>query len=112
MRSIGFGVFAMLFAAYAAFAIPAMLRFYKYCELVASATGRSRENHSLKAVDDGGFNAFQLEQWRALRSGTYRQLQDEQLISEGHAISKRIRLMYVLGLALIAFLATVDLTTK
>ena len=112
MRTIGFGVLAVLLLAYAAFAVPVMLRFNKYCSRVAAATGRSRENHSLKPVSDGGFNAFQQRLWWALTSGDYKGLRDQQLVNEGHALSRSLRLMCIFAVALVVLFAGLDLATK
>jgi hypothetical protein len=98
--------------AYAAFSIPLLLRFKKWCDRVAVATERVDENLSGKEQDESGGNAFHREQLRALRTGEYISLQDPCLVEEGHVLSKRIRLMYFLAVALVAAFAVLDIGTR
>jgi hypothetical protein len=112
VRNIALTSFALLFLAYAAFSIPLILRFRKWCDSVALATNRTDENASVKAQDESGGNAFHREQLRVLRTGEYTKLQEPNLVQEGHVLSKRIRLMYLLAVALVISFALIDITTR
>ncbi len=83
---------AVLFAVYAAFAIPMMFQFRRYCERVALATGREKEFLGKIDVDDDGNNAFEREQWRKLFAKDFSSLGDSILLSEATRLSRKVRI--------------------
>lgn len=108
MNSTTFVVLLVLGVAYAAFAVPAMLHFYSYCEQVAKATGRTKENQDIWHADEGGNNKFQREQLRKLRSGKYKSLPDPALVAQGEALAKKLRLSFWLAVGLVVTVATTE----
>jgi hypothetical protein len=105
MSGIIIGVLSILGLAYLAFAVPAMLQFYSYCEKVAKTTGRSKENQSFRTNEDGA-NAFEREQYRKLLNGEYITLGDPALVLQGRAVARKVRLGRWLTVALMMAVAT------
>jgi hypothetical protein len=112
MSSAAFVVLVVLGFAYAAFAIPTMMQFYSYCELVAKATGRTAELHSLKDQDDGGNNAFQREQLRKLRNGEFTQLEDPSLVARGEVVARRLSISFWAAAGLVLSVVATHLWTR
>lgn len=94
-------VLVALLVAYAAFAIPVLFRFRSYCERVANATGRVKELHDQRSVDDGGNNAFEREQWWGLLNGEFNELSDPSIAAEAASLSKKVRLSMLLAIGLV-----------
>ena len=94
---------------YAAFAGPTMFQFYTYCDRVAKATGRDRENQEIWKTDDGGNAAFQRGQLRKLRRGEYTGLEDPVLVAQGRRIALKLRLSWWLAVGLVVSVAATDL---
>jgi hypothetical protein len=109
MHSVTTLVLVVFGIIYAAFAIQMMLQFRSYCELVAKSSGRSQENQEFWNADDGGNNAFQLEQWRKLRTGEYKKLTDPVLVAKGEAIVRKLALSRWLAIGLVATVALTEL---
>lgn len=112
MRTIAFTAFGILVLAYVVFVVPMMLRFFEYCGRVAVATGRVAEWQSSKYIDDGRFNAFQMEQWGALMRKDHVNLSDRTLIDEGEILSRRLRASRTYAIALVVLAAILDVTTR
>ena len=100
MRSTIIGFLSILGLAYVVFAAPVLLQFYAYCEKVAKATGRSKENRSLSSNEDGN-NTFQREQLRRLRNGEYMNLEDPALVAQGRVLARKLRLSWWLAVGLV-----------
>jgi hypothetical protein len=109
MSSAAFQLLLVLGLAYAAFAVPVMLRFYSYCEQVAKATGRSNENQEVWQSDESGNNKFQREQLRRLRTGEYKLLSDPELVKQGETLARHLRLTFWLAVGLVLTVAAADL---
>ncbi|WP_345532896.1 hypothetical protein [Viridibacterium curvum] len=112
MTSTTLWVLLILGVAYAAFSIPMLRQFHLYCEKVAASTGREGESSSVLNRDDGGNNAFQLEQFRSLRTGEYKQLNDPVLVAQGSMLARKLRLSCWLAVGLVAAVGVTDLLTK
>ncbi len=112
MSSTTLRVLLVLGFAYAAFAVPTALHFNSYCEQVAKATGRTKENQDIWHRDDGGFNKFQRELLRKLRTGEYRLLPDPALVAQGAELARKLRLSFWLGVGLVVTVAVTDMWTK
>ncbi|QPF71583.1 hypothetical protein G8A07_00690 [Roseateles sp. DAIF2] len=89
-----------------------MFQFFSYCEHVAAATGRTEENASPKAHDDGGLNAFQREQYRMLRSGEFVNGGDPAIVARGAAIASKLRNSFWAAVALVFSVAVAELWAK
>ncbi|KQV88163.1 hypothetical protein ASC91_15170 [Pelomonas sp. Root1237] len=112
MSSAAVVVLVVLGLAYAAFAVPAMLQFYSYCELVAAATGRTAELHSLKGQDDGGNNAFQREQLHKLRNGEFTQFEDPTLVARGAVVARKLSISFWAAAGLVLSVVATHLWTR
>jgi hypothetical protein len=104
MSGLVIAALSLLGLAYLAFALPAFLQFRSYCERVAKATGRSRENQSLSTNEDGA-NAFEREQYRKLLNGEYKNLGDPALVLQGQALARKLRFGRWLTIGLIVAVA-------
>jgi hypothetical protein len=112
MSSTTFLVLLVLGFGYVAFAVPMMLHFYSYCEQVAKATGRTKENQNIWHTDEGGNNKFQREQLRKLRTGEYKLLPDPALVAQGKVLARKLRLSLWLAVGLVVTVAATDMLTK
>jgi hypothetical protein len=101
MQQLAFVVLAVLGVAYAAFTVPIYFRFSAYCEQVAKATGRERENQEFRNADENGNNAFQREQYRKLRTGEFKELSDPMLVAQASALAAKLRLSCWLAVGLV-----------
>ncbi|MGM9481672.1 hypothetical protein ACS5PN_10870 [Roseateles sp. NT4] len=100
-RIVAACVACTLVVAYAAFAIPAMLRFQAYCRRVARLLGREKDLDHPAWVDDGGMTPFDHEQLDALDLGSYKQLADPELVRLGDELASKMLWMRGLGVALV-----------
>ncbi|MTW11764.1 hypothetical protein GM658_14250 [Pseudoduganella eburnea] len=98
--------------AYAAYAIPVIFQFLAYCERVAAASGRTKENASLINQDDGGLNTFQCEQFCMLRSGEFMNFGDSALINLGAIVARKLKVSFWGAVLLILSAAAADICAK
>lgn len=105
MKTIAVGTLLVFGLAYVAYAVTTMLQFYSYCEQVAKATGRVRDNANFWNRDEGGNNAFQREQLRRLTNGDFTEFQDPELVSRGRTLAVKLRLARWLAVALVLSVA-------
>jgi len=105
MKTIAVSTLLVLGLAYVAYAVTTMLQFYSYCEKVAKATGRVRDNANFLNRDKGGNNAFQREQLRRLTNGEFTDFQDPVLVSQGRTLAVKLRLAKWLAVALVLSVA-------
>lgn len=102
------GVLVVLGLTYVAFAFAVMSRFVSYCDRLAKATGRERERENIWSADEGGLNAFDLEQFRKLRRGDYLELTDPGIATVGKGLTRLIRLLYLLGAVLLVIVVAAN----
>jgi len=112
MSSTTVVVLLVLGLAYAVFAVPTMLHFYSYCEQVAKATGRMKENLDIWHADESGNNRFQREQLRKLRTGEYKLLPEPALVAQGAILAHKLRLSLWLALGLVVTVAATHMWLK
>jgi len=98
--------------AYAAYAIPAMIQFFAYCDQIAATTGRVEDNASYKSQDDGGLQSFQLEQYRRLRSGEFMHDRSAAIVARGTVVAHKLRISFWAAAGLLFSVAAVDLCSK
>lgn len=85
------------------FAFFAHLSFMRFCKSIAAMQKRDTEYHSNKSNNDVGTNDFVREQFERISSGEFSDIDDEELVSLGWRIRRRLGVQVIALIILIAF---------